>query len=130
MKLVALLVLAAACQSEKSPPPAAGNGPRPGTQLKLGPKPSDAVVNADPCATVADGIRAIWDRQVRDADPGPERQAAEAMRHRLAGRLERHCRDDGWSVEAIECIRGGNPCRGKLTPDQQTKLDADKPDAQ
>jgi len=36
--------------------------------------------------------------------------------------------DDGWSIDAIECIRSGQPCRGKLTPDQQAKLDADKPD--
>jgi hypothetical protein len=64
---------------------------------------------------------------VRDAEAGAERKAAEDMRHQLAGRLERHCRDDGWSVEAIDCIRSGNPCRGKLTPDQQQKLDADKP---
>ena len=126
-----LLLLASACQKNDSTSAAgSGNGPRPGTQLKVGPKPAEAgAVAADPCAAVADGIRAIWDRQVRDAEPGPERTAAEEMRHKLAGRLERHCRDDGWSVDAIECIRSGQPCRGKLTPDQQAKLDADKPDA-
>jgi hypothetical protein len=130
VKRVALLLLVLACQKTDAPPAAgSGNGPRPGTQLKVGPKPG-ATPEADPCARVADGIRAIWDRQVRDAEPGPERKAAEDMRHKLAGRLERHCRDDGWSVEAIDCIRSGSPCRGKLTAEQQAKLDADKPDAQ
>ncbi len=130
MKLLALVFLVA-CQSNDKPAASvgSGNGPRPGTQLKYPPRPPASPANdADPCASVADGVRAIWDRQVRDAEPGPERKAAEDMRLKLASRLERHCRDDGWSREAIACIRGGNPCRGKLTPEQQTKLDADKPD--
>jgi hypothetical protein len=125
---VALLLLLVACQTEKSPESTTTNGPRPGTQLKVGAKPAEAgVADPDACVHVADGIRAIWDKQVRDAEPGPERKAAEDMRMKLAGRLERHCRDDAWSVDAIDCIRAGNPCRGKLTADQQEKLDADKP---
>jgi hypothetical protein len=126
-----LLLLASACQKNDSTPAAgSGNGLRPGTQLKVGPPPAEAGAAGDPCAAVADGIRAIWDRQVRDAESPDERKAAEDMRHKLAGRLERHCRDDAWTVDAIECIRSGQPCRGKLTPDQQAKLDADKPDTQ
>lgn len=134
MKLLPLLFLLACQSSDKpAPAPAAGsaNGPRPGTQFKVGPKPGAMGANGSAddstCANVADGIRAIWDRQVRDAEAGSERAAAEEMRTKLVGRLEKHCREDGWSPEAIQCIRSGQPCRGKLTPDQQAKLEADKP---
>ena len=100
MKL-ALLLLLVACQAEKPSESTPTNGPRPGTQLKVGPKPAEAgVVDPDAGAHVADAVRAIWDRQVRDAEAGPERKAAEDMRMKLAGRLERHCRDDAWSVDA------------------------------
>jgi hypothetical protein len=51
------------------------------------------------------------------------------MRDKAVARLIRHCKDDGWSPDAIQCIRAGSPCPGKMTPEQRQKLEGDKLDA-
>jgi hypothetical protein len=72
-------------------------------------------------------VRAIWDRQVADATEPGVKQGAEAMRTKAVSRLQRHCRDDHWSPDVIQCVRaGGATCTNRMTPDQAQKLQADK----
>ena len=105
-----LLIFVIACNDAKQATPAATQAPA-----------------VDPCAHVGDAVRSIWDRQVRDAPDEPTKQAAQQMGDKAVARLQRHCRDDHWAPEVIQCITGGSAtCTNKMTPEQSQKLNADK----
>ncbi|MGE5181929.1 MAG: hypothetical protein ACM31C_07695 [Acidobacteriota bacterium] len=121
MKHALVLCLAlAACRSKTSNPSPSPKQTSPSASTSAG-----SAASTDPCEHVAEGVKAIWDRQVFEATDDATRKAAATMRDKAVARLQRHCREDGWSAEAAECIRGGSPCPGKLTPAQQQKLQAD-----
>lgn len=118
-----MLLALAACQSN-SPSPSAGPSQKlPSTSTSTTATP--ATLSIDPCEHVGDGVKAIWDKQFLDASDDQTRKVVSEMREKAVARLQRHCRDDGWTAEAAECIRGGSPCPGKLTEDQRKKLQAD-----
>ncbi len=122
--LVLCLVLAG-CQSKSSSPSPSPNQKQPSTSTSTSTSTTTPVASGDPCEHVGDGVKAIWDKQVFDATDDATRMAAAKMRDMAVARLQRHCRDDGWTAEAAECIRGGSPCPGKLTAEQRQKLQAD-----
>jgi hypothetical protein len=120
MQRVIAAIFVVACQSS-NPSPTPNQKPAPSTSTST----STSTTGSPNCATVGEGIKAIWDKQVADADSDQTRKAAEEMREKVVARLVRHCKEDGWSEEAIQCVRGGQLCPGKLTPEQKQKLEAD-----
>jgi len=113
-KLAVVVALFAACSQSGSAPSggSAASAPRAGS---------------DPCATVGDGVKAIWVRQAADATDRQSKQEALATGDKAVARLQRHCRDDHWSPEVIECVRsGGATCTNQMTPEQAQKLTGDK----
>ncbi len=128
---LALWIALAACQNNPSSNPSPNPSPSPSPK-QTSPSPSTststtatAPAAGDPCEHVGDGVKAIWDKQVADATDDATRKAASEMREKAVARLQRHCREDGWTAEAAECIRSGTPCPGKLTDAQRQKLQAD-----
>ncbi len=123
--IVAIFVVA--CQSNNpSPSPSPNQKPSPSATPSTSTSTSTSTTAGSPgCDTVGDGIKAIWDKQVADADSDQVRKAAMEMREKAVSRLVRHCKEDGWTDEAIQCIRAGQQCPGKLTPEQHQKLQAD-----
>src|SRR5262245_65171979 len=98
-----ILVLVLGCQGGSNPNPTPGNGAQP----KAGPGPSAAPAPTAGCDTVGEGVKAIWDKQVADADNDQVRKAASEMRDKVVARLVRHCKEDGWRADAIQRMRGG-----------------------
>jgi hypothetical protein len=111
VKTLLLLTLLTACNQAKDSKPA----------------PGSAAPAEDPCAHAGDAVRSIWDRQVADAPDDATKQAAKQMGDKAVARLQRHCRDDHWSPEVIQCVTGGSAtCTNKMTPEQAQKLNGDK----
>jgi len=106
-KLVLLAALLSAC-SQSAPAPSSGSA-------------------SDACASVGDGVKAIWARQVADATDPQSKQEAQTTGDKAVARLQRHCRDDHWSPAVIDCVRsGGATCTTQMTPEQAQKLTSDK----
>jgi len=104
-KLAFLAAVLAACNQSSSAPPS----------------------GADPCASVGDGVKAIWARQAADATDPQVKQEARTTGEKAVARLQRHCRDDRWSPAVIDCVRsGGAACTNQMTAEQAQKLTADK----
>jgi hypothetical protein len=111
VKTLLLVGLLVACNEAKDTKPAGSAA-----------KPAE-----DPCAHVGDAVRSIWDRQVADAPDDATKQAAKQMGDKAVGRLQRHCRDDHWTPDVIQCVTGGSAaCTNKMTPEQAQKLNGDK----
>jgi hypothetical protein len=121
-KLTLLVALFAACnQSRPSSGGSAASGAA-GTSAS-----TSAPAAGDPCATVGEAVKSIWDSQVADATDPQVKQAAQATGDKAVARLQRHCRDDHWSPPVIDCVRsGGATCTNQMTPEQAQKLTADK----
>jgi len=122
MKRVIAAIFVVACQSSNPPSPAPNQKPATSPSTSTS---TSTTAGSSNCDVAAEGIKAIWDKQVADADSDQTRKAAMEMREKVVARLVRHCKEDGWSEEAIQCVRGGQLCPGKLTPEQKQKLEAD-----
>jgi len=119
LALLISISLVVACNDAKAPSPAAKQSPATATPPAAG----------DPCATVGEAVRAIWDRQVADAPDADTKRGAQLMGDKAVARLQKHCRDDHWTPEVIACVRGGSAtCTNRMTPEQAQKLGGDKLD--
>lgn len=126
VKLALVLALAASCNQSK-PAPSGGSAGSGSSVPAPASSSSSSSAAGDACANVGDAVKSIWDRQVADATDPQVKDEAQKMGEKAVGRLQRHCRDDHWSPEVIECVRSGSQtCTSKMTPDQAQKLAGDK----
>ncbi len=101
-----LAVLAlAACSKKSAPPPTAT------------------------CADVGEAAVRFWKDKESTATAEVGRQTARKMAAFTSVRLTDHCKQDGWSAEAIACAATGDfaKCQSLLTPEQNDRLRADAP---
>ena len=85
-------------------------------------KSADAGAGAGPCADVAKGV----DQMIAKAGGGggPVSQRSD----QLKGILIKHCTEDKWAAEVIDCYANGQSmmdlktCRGKLPAEQSQRL--------
>jgi hypothetical protein len=79
------------------------------------------------CSSAGDGVKAYWENQAAQARSEKARSYALDMLPGAAERMKRHCVNDGWSAETVECMRKADHagCEAKLTPEQLDKLKAE-----
>jgi hypothetical protein len=130
VKVALAMLLFAGCNDTRSTPGRSGSAPQAAGASSPEPTSSPAPASsaaADPCATVGDAVKSIWDRQVADATDPEVKRAAQQMSDKAVARLQKHCRVDHWTPDVIDCVRGGGAtCTNRMTPEQAQKLSADK----
>ncbi len=98
-----------------------------GLGIALGAFACKAEPPAADCSTVSSGVKAYWTERATVAESDEERSDIAHTLAITADRLERHCKADGWSADAIICVRAvfrldDSGCMKKLTPQQAGAL--------
>jgi hypothetical protein len=81
------------------------------------------------CSDVGEAAVRFWKDKESKATADEGRQTARKMAAFTSVRLTDHCKQDGWSAEAIQCASTGefSKCQSLLTKEQNDKLLADAP---
>ena len=86
-----------------------------------------AAVEGDGCSAVGAAIEKYWDTKIAAEPSSDARLQMRKTQAVAAARLKLHCEEDGWSAEAITCVKGGGDlkaCESKLTEEQLKKIRA------
>jgi hypothetical protein len=118
-RLVLALALVAACGGGAKKPP-----PTPPTNTAA----NDGPTNRERCDQVAARAAAKAHRSLPEDAPTDMRTQFEQMLQQMQSLIAKHCVDDAWSDEVLDCAEeheSAKECKEMLTAAQQKSLDDD-----